>query len=50
VVRAQQPSIPVIGFLNAASPREYTHLIAAFLRGLSEIGYFEGQNVAIEYG
>jgi putative tryptophan/tyrosine transport system substrate-binding protein len=48
-VRAQQPSKPVIGFLNGQTAAAFTHLVAAFLRGLAEVGYVEGQNVAIEY-
>src|SRR5215217_2906916 len=45
---AQQP-MPVIGFLNSASPQGYAAPLSAFLKGLGEIGYIEGQNVAIEY-
>jgi putative ABC transport system substrate-binding protein len=47
--RAQQPAIPVIGFLNSGSATERTALVAAFWRGLNAAGYVEGQNVAIEY-
>ena len=46
---AQQPAMPVIGFLNVASPEGYTNYVAAFRDGLKESGYIEGQNVAIEF-
>jgi putative tryptophan/tyrosine transport system substrate-binding protein len=47
--QAQQKTIPVIGFLGSTSPAPYATQVAAFLRGLEEVGYIEGQNVAIEY-
>ena len=47
--RAQQPTMPVIGFLSSGSPGPYQHLVAGFHQGLKETGYVEGQNVAIEY-
>jgi ABC-type uncharacterized transport system substrate-binding protein len=46
---AQQPPIPVVGFLNSQSRQEWRHLTAAFLQGLGDTGYVEGRNVAIEY-
>jgi putative tryptophan/tyrosine transport system substrate-binding protein len=46
---AQQPAMPVIGFLSTRMPNESAHLVAAFRRGLAENGYDEGQNVAVEY-
>jgi putative tryptophan/tyrosine transport system substrate-binding protein len=46
--RAQQPAMPVIGFMSGRSPEDSVHLIAAFRQGL-EGGFVEGQNVAIEF-
>jgi len=48
-LRAQQKSMPVIGFLSSEAPAAFTSLVATFRQGLSETGYVEGQNVAIEY-
>jgi putative ABC transport system substrate-binding protein len=47
--RAQQPAVPVIGFLRSASLTDAGHLVAAFRQGLKEAGFIEGQSVAIEY-
>ena len=47
--RAQQPAMPVIGFLNADSPQGYARQLSAFLKGLGEKDYVDGRNVAIEY-
>jgi len=47
--RAQQPTMPVVGFLHSESLNLYAHLVRAFRQGLSETGYVEGRNVAVEY-
>src|SRR5262245_20739690 len=46
--RAQQPAMPVIGFMSTRSPEDSAHLVEAFRRGLREGGFVEGQNMAIE--
>jgi putative ABC transport system substrate-binding protein len=46
--RAQQRPMPVVGFINSASPGPFAHLAAGFRKGLAEEGFIEGQNVAIE--
>ena len=48
-VHAQQPAIPVIGFLSSGSPDRYTIRLNAFQQGLKEAGYIESQNVTVEY-
>jgi putative ABC transport system substrate-binding protein len=48
-VRAQQAAMPVIGFLHSASPNAYVSQLSMFRERLKEVGYIEGQNVAIEY-
>jgi putative tryptophan/tyrosine transport system substrate-binding protein len=47
--RAQQPALPVIGFLNTGSADDYKTEIVAFLQSLKEAGFVAGQNVAVEY-
>src|SRR6266403_1949111 len=49
MARAQQPAMPLIGFLGVASPTLWAHFLRAFHGGLGETGYVEGRNVAIEY-
>jgi putative tryptophan/tyrosine transport system substrate-binding protein len=49
VASAQQPAMPVIGFLHAGSPEPNINLVRAFQKGLSEVGFVEGQNLAIEF-
>ncbi|MGC2413722.1 MAG: hypothetical protein WA459_13635 [Stellaceae bacterium] len=48
-LRAQQKPMPAVGWLGMTSPGPYAQFVAAFRRGLSDTGYVEGQNVAIEY-
>jgi putative ABC transport system substrate-binding protein len=47
--QAQQPAMPVVGFLNSRGPGENETILVAFRRGLKEVGYVEGENVTIEY-
>jgi ABC-type uncharacterized transport system substrate-binding protein len=47
--RAQQPAMPVIGFIRSTAAAGSEHLVGAFRQGLSEAGFVEGQNVAVEY-
>jgi putative tryptophan/tyrosine transport system substrate-binding protein len=47
--QAQQPALPVIGFLSSASPQHYARRLGPFRQGLQEMGYVEGQNVDIDY-
>jgi putative ABC transport system substrate-binding protein len=47
--RAQQPAMPVVGFLSGAAPGPFKHLVGAFHEGLKETGYVEGQTATIEY-
>src|SRR5262245_41400575 len=47
--RAQQPVMPVVGFLGTAAAGPFAHLVAGLRRGLQETGFIEGRNVAIEY-
>ena len=48
-LQAQQPAMPVIGYLGAESPAAFASRLRAFRQGLSETGYVEGRNVAIEF-
>ena len=47
--RAQQPAVPVIGWLSSRSPGESAHLVTAFRQGLAEAGYADGRNVVVEF-
>ena len=48
-VHAQQPTMPVVGFLHTLSPESVPHFVVAFRQGLKEAGFVEGQNIAVEY-
>jgi putative tryptophan/tyrosine transport system substrate-binding protein len=48
-IRAQQPTMPIVGYLHASSPETNVEMVAAFRKALSEAGFVEGQNVAIEF-
>jgi putative ABC transport system substrate-binding protein len=48
VARAQQPAVPVVGFLRSTPAKPFAHIVAAFLQGLNEMGFVEGQNVVVE--
>ena len=48
-IGAQQPKMPVVGYLSSGSPDAWAIYVAAFRQGLSETGYVEGRNVFIEY-
>jgi putative tryptophan/tyrosine transport system substrate-binding protein len=49
LARAEQPTMPIVGFLGSRSPSESAGVIAAFRQGLQETGFVEGQNVAIAF-
>ena len=49
VARAQQPAMPVVGYLYSGTPESSERFVAAFRAGLNEVGFFEGRNVAIEF-
>ena len=48
-VRAQQPTVPLIGLLHPGSPEANARFVAGFRKGLGETGYVEGRNVSIDY-
>ena len=48
-VRAQQPAVPVVGFVHILSHENVPHFVPAFRQGLKEQGFVEGQNLAVEY-
>jgi putative ABC transport system substrate-binding protein len=49
-VRAQQPTLPVVGYLDSRSPEAVADRLRGFRQGLKESGYVEGENVAVVYG
>ena len=48
-VRAQQPALPVLGFLHSQSPESFVEPLRGFRQGLKEAGFVEGENLTIEY-
>jgi ABC-type uncharacterized transport system substrate-binding protein len=48
-IEGQQPTMPVVGFVRTSSIESVPHMVAAFRQGLKDMGYVEGQNVAIEF-
>jgi putative tryptophan/tyrosine transport system substrate-binding protein len=49
IARAQQPAMPIVGFVTGRSPEDSARLGAAFRKGLNQTGYVDGQNVMVEY-
>src|SRR5215469_15758923 len=47
--QAQQPTMPIVGYLGAGTPETWANVVAAFRKGLAETGYVEGRNLSIEF-